>query len=282
MFWWLSCLRSFQASQGCWSSEHPGFAHLLGRKDRKSTAISGWRELNSLHSWNGRWIRTDTLPSLTTFHFMLFIVGLGTVIPQRQNIQKSLDSLKGIVFERKNSFRINAWWACKLQNIHGQFSIFSPITEAKSLPFSFSFFSHSDRDCQGWNCVRVQKMKKKKKKDNQVTRVLPVNPSGEEALRFACMSPQKRAFDYIWRLLWTLSDQKINHSSDYLSKGVCRNGISHLGWLKKDKARDEIMLLWIVYCSSALKVIQSGNTFFSRKPHRLRYLFYPNSVLRKR
>jgi len=34
-----------------------------------------------------------------------------------------------------------------------------------------------------------------------VTRVLPVNPSGEDVLRFACMSPQKRAFDYIWRLL---------------------------------------------------------------------------------
>lgn len=126
--------------------------------------------------------------------------------------------------------------------------------------------------------VCTKNEEKRKKKDNQMTRVLPVNPSGEEALRFACMPPQKRAFDYIWRLLWTVSDQKINHSSDYLSKGVCRNGISHLGWLKKDKARDEIILLWIVYCSSALKVIQSGNTFFSRKPPRLRYLFYPNSV----
>lgn len=153
----------------------------------------------------------------------------------------------------------------------------SSLQSQKQSLYLFLFFSHSDRDCQGWNCV-YKKWRKKKKKDNQMTRVLPVNPSGEEALRFACMSPQKRAFDCIWKLLWTVSDQKINHSSDYLSKGVCRNGISHLGWLKKDKARDEIILLWIVYCSSALKVIQSGNTFFSRKPPRLRYLFYPNSV----
>lgn len=148
--------------------------------------------------------------------------------------------------------------------------------------FLFLFFPIVTEIVRAETVWEYKKWRKKKKKDNQVTRVLPVNPSGEEALRFACMSPQKRAFDYIWRLLWTLSDQKINHSSDYLSKGVCRNGISHLGWLKKDKARDEIILLWIVYCSSALKVIQSGNTFFSRKPHRLRYLFYPNSVLRKR